>query len=367
MEAPKAEMFAVAIVYIKPIELRAITVMLDERWWNPVSSAPGDGNEYTLGRIGEHNVILVGPPRGAQGTVATAQFISTIRLTFPNIAVGLLVGIGGGIPRYPQHDVRLGDVVVGAPESGPAVVQYDLGKRTESGFETNRVLAKPPGLLLQVVNKVENKSQYIQEGEDGLLKPHLTRLTRYPRLKKEFEKPSTPDRLFDPTFSHEPGTDCDNHGWWLDVKRHEREPRDDIVIHYSTILSGGTLMKSPKDRDMLSAKHNDALCIEMEAAGLMDVFPCLVVRGVSDYADSHKNSAWQGFAAATAASYAREVLINMSKQMVPEPQADSSSGGVNMASPQENKNPHILLSTHRNSGVQVGYNTGSVTNHSGGR
>jgi hypothetical protein len=46
----------------------------------------------------------------------------------------------------------------------------------------------------------------------------------------------------------------------------------------------------------------------MEAAGLMDDFPCLVVRGICDYADSHKNKLWQGYAAAMAAAYAKELL-----------------------------------------------------------
>jgi hypothetical protein len=52
----------------------------------------------------------------------------------------------------------------------------------------------------------------------------------------------------------------------------------------------------------------DVLCFEMEAAGLMDSFPCLVIRGICDYADSHKNKHWQPYAAATAAAYAKELL-----------------------------------------------------------
>ncbi|KAI1329726.1 nucleoside phosphorylase domain-containing protein [Xylariaceae sp. FL0255] len=301
--------------------------MLDVRWWDPVSSARGDSNIYALGRIGPHNVVVVGPPRGAQGTVATAQFVSTIRLTFPNITVGLLVGIGSGIPRYPERDVRLGDVVVGAPEKGPAV--------------TKMVLDKPTQLLLQVVNKVETKSKYIEDEEDGLLGPHLARFSKYPRLQKEtFRKPSTSDRLFKITYPHQPGSDCNTHA-------------------QSTILSGGSIMKSPKDRDMLSAKHNNALCIEMEAAGLMDVFPCLVIRGISDYADSHKNTVWQGFAAATAAVYAREFLLNVPEQVMSDSKDGTSSiGAARIPSPQANGAHHTPFSSHHNSGVQVGYNTG---------
>ena len=46
----------------------------------------------------------------------------------------------------------------------------------------------------------------------------------------------------------------------------------------------------------------------MEAAGLMNDFPCLVIWGICDYADSHKNKRWQNYAVATAAVYAKELL-----------------------------------------------------------
>jgi hypothetical protein len=52
----------------------------------------------------------------------------------------------------------------------------------------------------------------------------------------------------------------------------------------------------------------DILCFEMEAAGLMDSFPCLVIRGICDYADSHKNKRWQAYAAATAAAFSKDLL-----------------------------------------------------------
>jgi len=46
----------------------------------------------------------------------------------------------------------------------------------------------------------------------------------------------------------------------------------------------------------------------MEAAGMMDNLQCLPIRGICDYSDSHKNKEWQGYAAATAAAYARGLL-----------------------------------------------------------
>lgn len=84
--------------------------------------------------------------------------------------------------------------------------------------------------------------------------------------------------------------------------------RDEVVIHYGTIASGNQVMKDGITRDVLSAKLGGVLCFEMEAAGLMNYLPSLVVRGICDYADSHKNKKWQPFAAAAAAACAKEVL-----------------------------------------------------------
>jgi len=67
-------------------------------------------------------------------------------------------------------------------------------------------------------------------------------------------------------------------------------------------------MRYAAERDEVSKKLNGVLCFEMEAAGLMNRFPCLVIRGICDYADSHKNKTWQPYAAATAAAYTKKLL-----------------------------------------------------------
>ncbi|KAF5531030.1 ankyrin 3, partial [Fusarium mexicanum] len=66
-------------------------------------------------------------------------------------------------------------------------------------------------------------------------------------------------------------------------------------------------MKNGTQRD-ITARQLGAICFEMEAAGLMDILPCLPIRGICDYSDSHKNKEWQRYAVATAAAYARELL-----------------------------------------------------------
>jgi hypothetical protein len=102
----------------------------------------------------------------------------------------------------------------------------------------------------------------------------------------------------------------------------DREPRplEDPFIHYGLIASGDQVMRHSATRERLRKELN-VLCFEMEAAGLIDDFLCLVVRGICDYANSHKNKLWQGYAAATAAAYAKELLSVIPRNLVGIPTA----------------------------------------------
>jgi nucleoside phosphorylase len=100
------------------------------------------------------------------------------------------------------------------------------------------------------------------------------------------------------------------------VQRRERaKDEDNPAIHYGVIASANQLMKDATVRDAI-ANEKGVMCFEMEAAGLMNHFPCLVVRGICDYSDSHKNDKWQGYAAMTAAAYAKALLARMTPNRV---------------------------------------------------
>ncbi|KAG8624661.1 hypothetical protein KVT40_007728 [Elsinoe batatas] len=71
--------------------------------------------------------------------------------------------------------------------------------------------------------------------------------------------------------------------------------------------TGNAVVKDAYLRDTLSSKDG-IICFEMEAAGALTSIECLVVRGISDYCDSHKNDRWQGYASINATAFAREVL-----------------------------------------------------------
>jgi hypothetical protein len=79
------------------------------------------------------------------------------------------------------------------------------------------------------------------------------------------------------------------------------------AIFIGRVASGDMVMESGEDRDRIAEKE-DVIAFEMEGAGIWEEVPCLVVKGVCDYSDCHKNKKWQNFAAATAASATKAIL-----------------------------------------------------------
>jgi hypothetical protein len=130
----------------------------------------------------------------------------------------------------------------------------------------------------------------------------LERIAKFQRVK------AGPDVLFEAAYDHGGGQTCDRCSVDRQEVRQPRESEEEVVTHYGTIASGNQVMRSAAERDRVSAELGGVLCFEMEAAGLMNSFPCLVIRGICDYADSHKNKRWQPYAAVAAAAYAKEVL-----------------------------------------------------------
>ena len=281
-----------------PIELAAAQVMLDEEHQH-LGQDPNDTNLYTLGRIGEHNVVIACLPAGQIGTNSAAAVAMQMKSAFPSIRVGVMVGIGGGVPSE-EADIWLGDVVVGQPHMGHGgVVQYDFGKATPSGFERTGFLNMPPAILLAAIAKIRANELI---GKSSLSK-RSSDLSDLPVFKRNTE----PDTLYKASYKHVGGSTCESCSKDMVVRRRPRGSQE-IVVHYGTIASGNLVIKDGTTRDMVSSEFGGVLCFEMEAAGLINNFPCLVIRGISDYADSHKNKKWQAYAAGTAAAYAKEVL-----------------------------------------------------------
>jgi nucleoside phosphorylase len=270
-------------------ELDAAHKMLDEKHGEGLGHG-SDNNYYILGKIGDHNVVLTCLPMGRYGNDNAAIVATQMINKFPNITIGLMVGIGGGLPNA-KDDIRLGDVVVSKPDSlNGGILQYDKGKCTIDGFKCTGFLNAPPERLLAVLQRMP---------------PHGSVLRKCSSLSYPGEEV---DHLFKANYKHVGGnvcTSCDEHEL---VKRPPGNRKIGPCVFYGTIASGNDVIKDPATRDRLIKEHG-ALCFEMEAAGLLSSnFPCIVIRGVSDYADSHKNDEWQAYAAATAAQFAKDFI-----------------------------------------------------------
>ncbi|KAK4069615.1 uncharacterized protein Triagg1_7039 [Trichoderma aggressivum f. europaeum] len=264
-------------------EQTAAIAMLDRKHPD-LPSLANDDNAYTFGSIGGHNIVIACLPKGRYGTNSAATIATKMLSSFPSIKFGLLVGIGGGIPSK----VRLGDVVVSIPiDQYPGVVQWDLGKAEDGGrFKRTGALTSPPNALLKVLSKLESEHE-MQESKIPTFLDEMKQ--KYPKL---YPKYFWNQSLRDPQDQSGEGTAM-------------RCPD----IHHGLIASGNQVIKDAAVRDCLNEDlDGNVLCIEMEAAGLMNDFPCLVVRGICDYADSGKNKDWQEYAAAVAAAYAKEIL-----------------------------------------------------------
>jgi len=293
-------------------EYVAAQAFLDEKHEGPEYISPNDDNDYTLGKIGKHNTAIAVLPDGEYGTSSAARVASRMLLSFPNIRIGLMVGIGGGAPSR-QHDIRLGDIVVSATRDGRVgVFQYDFGKTIQGQeFQTTAFLNQPPEILRTAMSGL--KAQYEIEGHQ--LEEIINNiLEKRPRLRKKYKRPNpSSDRLYQSTVIHPVNNEascvtvC---GDELILRPEKAEEEDNPTIHYGLIASANQLMKDAMVRDKLAAENN-VLCFEMEAAGLMNHFPCLVIRGICDYSDSHKNKDWQGYAAMAAAAYTKDLLCRI--------------------------------------------------------
>jgi len=299
---------SIGIICPLPIEVAAMIQMLDERY--STQRFPRDPHLYHLGRIGAHNIVIAGLPDGLTGIASATTVAERLWVTFCSVKALLLVGIGGGVYTI-KNDMRLGDVVVSRPDGKyGGVVHYDFGKSLLNGrFEYTGALNSPPREILSTLaamkanhlldgSRLPDYLIYLEESQSNL---HL----KYPGAEN--------DLLFDADYGHVDGSDCAGCDKAWEIKRKPRKSNGP-VIHYGTVASANQLMRDSKRRDLYNMEYDGRiLCFEMEAAGLMNSTSCLVIRGISDYADSHKREdhAWHGYAAAAAAAFAKEFINTM--------------------------------------------------------
>jgi nucleoside phosphorylase len=267
------------------------------------------------GKIGAHNVVVACLPAGVMGKVSATAVAKDMKHSFP-IEVGLMVGICGGV-WSDNADIRLGDVVVSQPTGlHGGVVHWDFGTMDKEGvFRRTGTLNKPPRPLLNAVQSLKSRHRLRGNEVERYIREAFA---KFPLIAEEYGHPGwDKDDLYESSYGHLGGDTCDRCDRSKLVRRLPNRRDEKPKVHYGNIASGDEVIKDGPTRDRI-AREEGILCFEMEAAGLMDSFPCVVIRGVCDYADSHKNKRWQPYAAMTAACYAKELLGVLDRQDVEE-------------------------------------------------
>jgi nucleoside phosphorylase len=330
---PDQEQPTVAVFCALPLEADAVIELFDEtRGERRISrKAMRDENIYTFGRISSLNVILI--HMGGMGKGSAAHAASSLRASYPEVNLALVVGICGGVPGEREDgELILGDIVI-----SDGIVQYDFGRQYPDAYMAkfgSEVLGPPSiklrGMLAMLKGirgrgRIESKTRsYL-----GVLRDRLgAKRTVHPGIAR--------DTLFQSTYHHKhhtstctvcsngPGSVCKEaraqtcqqlgcEETFLVPRARLQESSIDSGhppspnIHFGLVGSGDTVMKSGQHRDRIATQHN-LIAFEMEGSGVWDYFPCLIIKGVCDYADSHKSQHWQSYAACTAAACMRAFL-----------------------------------------------------------
>ncbi|KAG5753303.1 hypothetical protein H9Q70_004044 [Fusarium xylarioides] len=325
--------FRVAIVCALPREADAVTLLFDEFWDETDDDRrDSDPNTYITGRIGRHNVVLAILP--GMGTTSAAAATANLTASYSSLRLALLVGICGGIPRIGNKDAFLGDVVMSR-----SIIQYDYGRQYPRHFVIKSTvedsLGRPNTEIrsMLAVFDTQYMARKLKYDAKGYLEDLQNAAQKEQRQTGYHYPGESEDNLYPPEYLHRHRKSCSTCADNLSIMCEAASTSSciDVGCNPSELVarsrtangsggasfvpelfigrigSGNTVMKSGLDRDKIAAECG-IVAFEMEGAGAWDQVPCIVVKGICDYSDSHKNKAWQDFAAATAASVAKAIL-----------------------------------------------------------
>lgn len=354
---------------VSDVELLPAVLMLDEQHERPEIDTHSDENIYEYGSAAGHNVVVATCRQGMTGNVNVSSITAPLFKTFPNIRMTLLVGIGGGVPQPdtfsdPLDDLRLGDVVVGWSTSADgrgSVVYYEYGRSRTDGFEITSIMDKPHTVILNALPSMRLDHELGRSTSHQ----HMAKLQSHDRFGARFKHPGLEhDKLFHPHYKHVGGyksncKDCDSHQL-VERELRDNSQKDLFIYHQGRIATGNSVIMDGEKRDLISAQCGGTLCIEMEAAGVEVNSRCLVIRGISDYADSHKSDRWRSYAAGKAVAFARELLGKIPARDVKEKMASGQLAllypeptviEVDDMNPNEDKPSQSLLVSQEGVGV----------------
>lgn len=304
--------FEIAIICALQCERDAVEAILEEDYETggfSYGKAPGDHNAYTIGRIGNHHVVLAYMP--GMGKVNSAAVASGIRASFLGIKLALLVGVCGGAPKTPDGvDIFFGDVIIST-----MVIQVDFGRRYPDRFARKTALE---GNLGQITAEIRS---FLAKASGRLARQRLRKKTLFytkELYQKEFQHSTHPgidnNILYQAHYRHrhqkpkhcETCDKCQSEedaaceaalnasckelccSDEFSVSRTRSSRATDPSIHFGHVVCSDGVIKSGQHRDEL-VSHDNVIAFEMEGAGAWDHLPTVILKSVSDYSDPHKN------------------------------------------------------------------------------
>jgi len=179
------------------------------------------------------------------------------------------------------------------------------------------MLNRPPRFLLTALAHLKSR----HEVEGSQIEEFFSTKERKAAAHEStgFARPNDEDCLYHADYNHvyrigDRCISCDR------SKLISRPPRDSLglqesQVHFGLIASLNRHIKDGKERDQL-AQDSGVCGVGTGVAGIISAFPCLVILGISDYADSHSNCNWEAHASAAAAVYAKELLLSISPDAI---------------------------------------------------
>lgn len=326
--------FQVAILCTLPLEANAIEAVFDYHYdeLNQLyGKEEGDANVYKTGRIGRHYVVLV--YMSGKGYRISASAVSSLRISFTDVKLALLVGTCKGMP-FPSGggEIVLGDVII-----SDFLKEYDFGRQYPDRFEQEQDPKEILGKLTREIMTLLKSFQTFRR-KNQLQKKAAENLLYLQYIEGEGNKwhyPGTSrDILYESSYSHKhyrQGSEntcsmcfssgkavCDKSsdatceelgcaGSVIERRRLNGAENPKSEFHIGSVASANTVLNSGDHHDSLAEKEG-VIGFEMEGPGVWDNLPCVIIKGVCDYADGHSNKKWQNYAAATSAFHTKAFL-----------------------------------------------------------
>ncbi|KAH0528158.1 hypothetical protein TsFJ059_003056 [Trichoderma semiorbis] len=309
---PPTENYTIGWICSSPKTLSLAVAMLDELYSYP-KAPPNASYIYAKGSISHHNIVI-SSPRIQNSTHSRTRRLKPddLRKSFPSIKYCFIIGIGSGMSPI----IQLGDVVISKPPQH--------WQRLNSVAYTN---SQPfswehfPTSLLSALTKLESAGKdfysgilprYIEEAKEKA--PYFRSLRLNPSQMEDLLFIATYKHVDRPETTNSPAGIGDGLGKAFtpcshcDVSQTIVRPPRDLEVHFGTTISASQVVESTTVLNELGIRYkSDMLCIEKGPYFLTTV-PYLLISGICDYADSHRNESWQDYATAVAVACAKGIV-----------------------------------------------------------